>query len=62
MLSKRIFYMNSRNRISGTDCDFNINVDIRPNPKYNRISAQTVIIPKSYYLVSWFQYFYANRK
>ena len=51
MLSKRIFYINSRNRISGTDCDFNINIDMGPNPKFNRICAQTVIIPKSYYLV-----------
>ena len=48
--SKRIFYVNSRDRISGTDSDFNISIDMGPSPKYNRICALQAI-PKSYYLI-----------
>lgn len=50
-LHKQIFYINSRNRTSGTDSDFWYSLDINPIYEYDRITVLDCSIPKSYYLV-----------
>lgn len=47
----QIFYVNSKNRISGTNSDFTYVLNIKPNNEYNRICVLQCLIPKSYYLV-----------
>lgn len=52
MESSQIYYVNSRNRDSGTDSDFYIRLDIDQNNKFDRISLLSVSIPKSFYNIS----------
>jgi len=47
---KRIFYVNSRNRVSGTDSDFTYTFDYK-DKDYDHVVVLQASIPKSYYLV-----------
>jgi len=49
--NQTIFYINSKNRVSGTDSDFLYQIDITKENKYNKVCALQVSIPKSYYLI-----------
>lgn len=48
---KYFAYVNSRNRISGTNGNFTYDLAIPTDRKFNRVSLVDIIIPKSYYLV-----------
>lgn len=48
---KKIFYINSRERIEGTDNDFTVQVILDSNVKYDSVCILSCSIPKSYYLV-----------
>lgn len=59
----RIIYINSRNRIGGTESDFIYDLGINASnyEKYDRCCLLTCTIPKSYYLVSDYNnYFYLS--
>lgn len=47
----RFYYVNSRLRRSGTDCNFSYKLDVPPNSGYTHIAVLNAVIPKSYYLV-----------
>lgn len=47
----QIFYINSHERLSGTDSDFTYQLKINRNVEFNRVAVLQCIIPKSYYLV-----------
>lgn len=49
--NKKEFYINSRNRLSGTDSDFTYALDIRQEDNFDSVVVHSCIIPKSYYLV-----------
>lgn len=49
--SKQIIYVNSRNRKTGTDNDFEITVNLPSFQKFDRICILSAIIPKSYFNV-----------
>lgn len=53
-----ITYVNSRNRISGTDSNFTYNIEFPPSRKFNRVCVTRISIPKSYYIIAepdnWF--------
>jgi len=51
LTNKRIYYINSHNRINGTHSDFLHKVDIPPGESYDRVCVLSAIIPKSYYLI-----------
>lgn len=53
ILEKKIFYVNSRNRInsSDTDSNFSVKLDLPPGHDFNRVCLLDISIPKSYYLV-----------
>ena len=44
----RIFYVDSYNRVEGTDTDFTVNIDI-PKNNYNKVALLQASIPKSFY-------------
>lgn len=48
---KQFIYVNSRNRLSGTDSNFSYKFDIDPNSDFDRAVVLQASIPKSYYLV-----------
>lgn len=48
---KFIQFVNSTNRISGTDSDFTIRIDLPPDKKYDSVVVLNASFPKSYYLV-----------
>ena len=50
IVNKRIFYVNSRNRVSGTDSDFTCIIDGRMED-FDHVVVLQASIPKSYYLV-----------
>ena len=50
MYQERIYYINSRNRISGTNSNFTYKIDIN-NIEPDRIAVLQANIPKSYYLI-----------
>jgi hypothetical protein len=50
--SKRIYYINSANRLSGTDSDFSYKIDINPHDGFDSVCVLQCSIPKSFYLVS----------
>ena len=50
LLQKRIFYVNSRNRLTGTDSDFSYKLDMI-DLKSDRVVLLACNIPKSYYLI-----------
>lgn len=49
--SKRFYYVDSRNRIEGTDSDFLFSIKIPSEEKYTHVCILNAVIPKSYYLV-----------
>ena len=49
--NKKIFYVNSRDRISGTDSDFIFKVDMPSMQNFNKICVLSIILPKSYFNV-----------
>lgn len=51
-IKKQIFYINSRNRISGTDSKFYYYLNIDLNEDFDRVVLLKASIPKSYYLIS----------
>jgi hypothetical protein len=48
---KRFFYINSKNRLSGTDSNFSFNLEIPQNQDYDKVVVLQASIPKSYFLV-----------
>lgn len=48
---KKIFYVNSRNRIDGTDSDFSYVFDLTNDDDFDHIAVLQVLLPKSYYLI-----------
>jgi len=53
-----ITYINSRDRLSGTDSRFTYRIEFPAQRTFNRVCATRITIPKSYYLISepnnWF--------
>ena len=49
--NKKIFYINSRYRLDGTDSQFSYEIDLPEDNKYNKVCILEASIPKSYYLV-----------
>lgn len=50
--SKKIFYIDSRKRLTGTDSNFTFNLNIEPDDDFDSCVILQAQIPKSYYLVS----------
>ncbi len=44
----KVFYVDSYNRVSGTNANFNIKLDIGTN-KYNKVALLQMSCPKSFY-------------
>lgn len=51
ILSNRIYYINSENRISGTSSNFSYQIDIPEGQKIDTCCVLAMTIPRSYYLV-----------
>jgi hypothetical protein len=51
-MKSQIYYINSRNRLQGTDNDFSINLNLDSNNTYNRIAVLDISIPKSMYNIN----------
>lgn len=49
--AKKIFHINSRNRLSGTDSDFIYKLDMPSRNNFNSVCVVEISIPKSYYLI-----------
>lgn len=49
--NKRIFYINSRNRMTGDDSDFTINLNFVPQDDFDKCVILQMTIPKSYYQI-----------
>lgn len=50
--NKRIFYIDSHNKIDGTDSDFSISVPIPTTERFDSVVVLSATIPKSYYLIA----------
>lgn len=50
-MEKKIFYINSRNRLSGTDSSFNYQLDMPPDNNFDSVVVLQAGIKKSYYLI-----------
>ncbi|EGG24698.1 hypothetical protein DFA_02942 [Cavenderia fasciculata] len=48
---KKIFYINSHNRISGTNSKFKYNIIYYPQDRFDRVALLQATIPKSFYTV-----------
>ncbi len=48
---KKIFYIDSRDRVSGTDNNFNIALNLSPDDDFDSVVILQCQIPKSYYLI-----------
>jgi hypothetical protein len=55
--NKLIYYVNSYNRVVGTDSDFTYIFNIPPNIDVNRVVVLQASIPKTYYLIEDDNYF-----
>lgn len=51
ILEKEIFYINSRDRLGGTNENFSYKLDIDKNKEYDKVVVLQASIPKSYYIV-----------
>ncbi len=51
MEERLFYYINSKDRISGTPENFNISLQLPPNNKYDKIAMSQIAIPKSYFLL-----------
>ena len=49
--NSRLFYINSRDRASGTDSDFTYHFEVPPDSKFDKVCVLQACIPKSYYLI-----------
>jgi len=47
----KIYYINSNDRISGTDSRFTISIPYYPQDNFNTVCVLQAVIPKSYYLI-----------
>lgn len=47
----RIFYIDSHNRVSGSDEDFLHPVELPPHEEFDRVVVLSAVIPRSYYLI-----------
>jgi hypothetical protein len=50
-INSQLYYVNSRNRINGTDSNFSFKIDIDQTINYDRVAIVDASIPKSYYLI-----------
>lgn len=50
--NSKIFYVNSRDRVTGTDSDFLYQFKIPSESKFDKVCVLQMVIPKSYYLVT----------
>ena len=50
--SKCLVYINSANKISGTDASFQIQLQFNTRKKYNRAALVGANIPKTYYAIA----------
>jgi hypothetical protein len=48
---KQLFYINTKNRLTGTHSDFSYKLDIDVNIKYDKVVVLNIAIPKSFYSV-----------
>lgn len=55
--NKKLFIINSANRISGTDSNFSVQLEIPPQNDYDYVAVVQAVIPKSYYMVQSGDYF-----
>jgi hypothetical protein len=49
--NKQIFYVNSADRLTGTDTDFSFYLNVDVTQEFDRVVVLSASIPKSYYLV-----------
>lgn len=54
---KRIYYINSKDRLSGSDSDFNYSIQFPPQSRYDSVVVLQASIPKSYYAIFTGEYF-----
>lgn len=50
--NKRIFYIDSHQRVTGSHSDFAYSINLNPTEKYDRCVVLSAVIPKSYYLIA----------
>lgn len=50
-IKRQIYYINSRNRLSGSDSDFLYKIEQPAGSEFNRVVVLNVSIPKSYYMI-----------
>lgn len=50
-MNKKIVYINSNNRVSGTHSNFQYKIDLPPNNGYKNIVLLQALIPKTYHLI-----------
>ena len=53
ILNSRKYYINSANRISGTNQNFQIGIDIPPNSDFDSIAVVDASIPLTFYVVDF---------
>lgn len=51
ILHKRIYYVNSKNRLSGTSSNFLFSIQTQPQDNFDRCVVLQAVIPKTYYLI-----------
>lgn len=51
-MRRKLFYINSRDRYTGTNNDFYINIPVDPNEKFNKVVVLQASIPKTYYVIN----------
>lgn len=49
--NKYIYYLNSRDRLTGTDNNFSMRIPLPPNNDFDSVICLQLAIPKSYYLI-----------
>ena len=45
-------YINSADRLSGSDADFTYSINLDPNNEFDHVTVKQIAVPKSYYSVS----------
>lgn len=51
IMNPRLFYINSRTRLQGTDSDFTYQIDLPQSNDYDSVCMLQCMIPKSFYLI-----------
>lgn len=51
IIAGRTYYIDSHNKLTGTDSNFSIGIDLPQNEKYDHVCVLSAVIPKSYYLI-----------